>query len=179
MGKSRWLVVVLGVLVAGVGLAKDRTGVGYDPQVDFSKYATYAWAKGTDAVNPQIQDHLVRTVEQHLDGAGLRRVDGGADLRVRCHALAADVALAEGMGSGFDGFIWVGWGGWGMWFSSPNMRDYTFGLLMITLEDAATGETVWTGMAASPVMRDVRKAKDKIDKITTKLFSSYPPPKRR
>jgi hypothetical protein len=179
MRKLSWLAVLLGLLVVDVAAAKDKIGVGYDPQVDFSQYKTYSWAKGTSAVNEQIQQHVVQTIETHLDGKGLSRVEQGGDLAVRSHTLAADVALAGGMSSGFDGFIWVGWGGWGLWFSSPNLRDYTFGLLMITLQDPVSEETVWTGMAAAPMMNEVKKAKTKIDKIAAKLFQSYPPPKRR
>ena len=70
-GIALWVMLAL---VASPGFGEVK--VGYDENVDFGSYRTYAWREGTPAALAEIQQLLVDTIDGELQEGGLRRVEG-------------------------------------------------------------------------------------------------------
>jgi len=75
-------------LIAGVSVEFDR-------EVDFGPYTTYTWGEGTPARRPDVQDLIVAAIDRELGARGLRKVDGGAPLKVHTHALVDEHTLEK------------------------------------------------------------------------------------
>jgi Domain of unknown function (DUF4136) len=93
--KATRIVVTLGFLlmVAGSALAQKVTN-DWDKAIDFSKYKTYAWVKGTPAKNQMNDERIVRAVEGQLAAKSLQKVESAAnpDLVVVYHAAVGEEA---------------------------------------------------------------------------------------
>jgi hypothetical protein len=142
--------------------------VQHDDSVDFGKYRTYAWKKGTPAARPEVQQWVVDAVERELTAKGLHKAaEGGADLFVKTYAFGQTEVDA--------GFTYSYIPSWNVGVLSFDVNDINTGTLIVDLIDPATDAAVWRGMASKAVSRDVAKAQKKIDNLTKKMFNSYPP----
>jgi len=142
--------------------------VEYDDGADFSGYATYAWRPGTDAPRPQAQAWIVAAVERQLAALGLKKATGEtADLYVVTHAVAQlnPVTSANYIASVTYNIA----------FLSSDVVLATKGTLAVDLLDGKTNTLVWRGVA-SEVMTEPKpdKVHRKIDKLTAKMFKSFP-----
>ena len=144
--------------------------VEFDKTVDFSKYKTYGWTKGTHASSAQVQQYIVKFVNRQLKDKGLIPVtEGDPDVYVLTHAISS-----QGFNAGAAYIGLPNWGG-GIIMSDPSV--YTSGTLVVDLKDPATDEPVWRAIAqgtfgANPNLGKVEK---KLDKLTAKMFKSFPP----
>jgi len=144
--------------------------VDFDKSADFSKYKTYGWTKGTDANSAQVQQFIVKFVNQQLQESGLTQVtEGEPDVYVLTHAISS-----QGFNAGAAYIGLPNWGG-GIIMSDPSV--YTAGTLVVDLKDPATEEPIWRAIAqdtfgANPQMGKVQK---KLDKLTSRMFRNFPP----
>jgi len=167
MQRMRFAVLFLALLMGSLLLAGVETG--HDETADFSKYRTYSWREGTPAALPEVQGWVVTAVDRELQGKGLRKVDGEADIYVSTVAYGQmDLAMR-------NNFVSLNrWDGWGI--STSYAVDTTVGHLMVDLLDGATEDPVWRAIAEEKVQASkVPKLEGKINKIVKKMFKDYPP----
>jgi len=143
--------------------------VDYEVGVDFESYRTYAWQPGTVAGQPMIQDAIYRAVERELAAAGLRKVtESEADLFVVTHATSQMDAAASG------GYVHVQQFDVGV--LTHGVVVETRGRLVVDLFDAQSERPVWRGIASEVMgLPSIDKLRRKVDKVTKKMFKSYPP----
>lgn len=158
------------LLLAATTASAGKVEVGFDENVDFGAFRTYGWTKSTPANSRQAQEWIVHSIERELEAGGLTKLeDGEPDLLVASHVVASIGATA--------GAAYIGlptWGG-GVIISDPSA--YTQGTLIVDLIEPDSEEAVWRGMAtqAFEANPNMGKAKKKVEKLITKLFSGYPP----
>jgi len=143
--------------------------VDHEPDVDFESYKTYAWKPGTEAGRPQVQQWVVSAVERELKAAGLRKVqDRRADLYVVTHAYANMDTRAHGGYVHLDRYD-VG-------VITSDVIATTTGVLVVDLIDGESERPVWRGMATEVMgLPEMEKVHKKVDKLTRKMFKSFPP----
>jgi hypothetical protein len=172
--KRHWLVPILLLLVA-VSAQAQKVSVGYDRAVDFSKYKTYAWAKGSPAKNPEIDKEIISNIEQQLASKGLNRATEGADINITYSAAVV---------TGFDESTVARPGTWGPRAGSTNqVWEVKRGALLITMKKGSNNEELWRATATdtlsndanTDVTKDMNKARKKVRQAVEKMFKYYPP----
>ena len=169
MKTLRKIVVVLSALVCLALPASAGVKVDYEVGVDFESYRTYAWQTGTEAGQPQIQQAIYRAVERELGAAGLKKVSvSEADLYVVTHAFSEMKAHASG------GYVYVQQ--WDVGVLTKGVVVDTKGYLVVDLIDSQSKKAVWSAKATEVMgLPDLTKLSKKVDKITRKMFKSFPP----
>jgi len=155
------------VLVPAVAAAL-KVKVAHDPDVDFTKFHTYAWNEKEclAAAVPEIQDAIVRSVESQLEALGLRKVAlADADLQLVTYAIGE--TLASAMGGYYHN------PGWNWAFITSDARVVTRGALVIDLRDPGSGRPVWHAVAEKTIS-DPNTAVHIMDRVTEKMFAGYP-----
>jgi hypothetical protein len=160
------MVLLLGLLLC-VSFVAAGVQVKFEEGVDFAKYRTYAWGKGTPAAKPQYQEWIVAAITRELEERGLRLTDEEPDLLVVSVAFATLDFVNRG--------------------NYVQLRNSTIGLitndvvgtgtghLLIDLVDATSDKIVWQAVAEKAFSEDISNPQKKIDKITKKMFRNYPP----
>ena len=96
------------------------------------------------------------------------KVEEGGDLQVATHAYSLSGATS--------GANYVYSPTWEVGIVSARAQEYTVGTLMVDLIDAASNRNVWQAAAEETFgERNDNKIRKKVDKITRKMFKSYPP----
>ena len=163
-------------LLAVAALAQSVT-YDYDRTVDFSKYKTYAWTRGTTLPDDLSHARVVRAIDATLVAKGLARVEPSADpdVLVAYHASFDKNLEITGSTTGLGPF---GLGGdrWG----SARVQPVLVGTLVVDISSARTSAVVWRSLASSDIRpNDKPESRDKkIAKATEKMFKHYPPQSR-
>jgi hypothetical protein len=167
--KQTWLLLLVLVLCASIAQAKPI--VDYDKSVDFFKYQTYAWGKGTPAGSDINQKRIVRAVNDQLQAVGLTEADGEPDIFVVTHVAVSREKQVSGSSWGYGG--WYGYhGGWGS--TNINVRDVPVGTLIIDLVDAESKELIFRGWDSATAKKSPQKMEKQVNKIVGKIFRRYP-----
>lgn len=164
VGSARIVAGLLALSCATVAAAGVK--VDFDAAADFSKYRTYAWKQGAPALNPEIEQKILDSVDQELAADGLTRVEGEADLYVSTYAIGEEMGKlgvsAELLGGGFV-------------LLKPDVRMNKAGTLLVRLVDGETGAPVWHGWASKTFGDNPRRVTEKVGKFVSKMFRDYPP----
>ena len=161
------MVVLLGLLLC-VSSVVAGVEVEFEEGVDFTKYRTYAWGKGTPAAKPEYQEWIVAAITRELGERGLRpATDEEPDLLVVSVAFAMLDFVARG------NFIKLRNSSLGL-ITSDVVGTGT-GHLVIDLVDATSDKVVWRAVAEKAFSEEISNPQKKIDKITKKMFRTYPP----
>lgn len=161
------------VLLLTVPVRAQKVTTDHDQTADFSRYHTYAWAKGTPAPNPLTDQRIVAGVEAQLAAKGLQKASDpeSADLLVVYHA-AADTETQ------LNTYNMGGWGGWG-WgmggMATTSVEKIPIGKLIVDLADPKNKRFVWRGTASGTISSKPEKVQKMLDKALTKMFQNYPP----
>jgi hypothetical protein len=143
--------------------------VHHDPEVDFTSYKTFAWPekRGLVAARPDVQEVIVRSVDEQLEAKGLRKVDPEeADLWVVTYA------VSESWGGTVSGFYRPA--EWQVGFITVDSRMVSDGALVVDLYDAGKNNLIWHAIAkASATSRE--QAKKKVRSYVDKAFRDFPP----
>jgi hypothetical protein len=174
---------ILLALLAGFGApaVQAKLLVDFNPDLDFSKYKTFAYVGGVEhlvmlQLNPnEIRDNIHEAVARELIKRGLREVNRNEnpDLVVRYLATSQAQAnfAANGDFGGFDPFILDNWAyTYELWYSSVT-RD---GSLMIDLIDVKRKGLAWRLFLQQKIL-NVDKVWEKVNQEITKGFEEYPP----
>ena len=174
------LIIFLLIVISAVAANAQRVKVGADPNVDLSKYKTYAWDNGVPASNPIINQMIIEAINQAMEAKGLTRVNANPDITVVL-LVASDSGLhianpswSNAMGSAASTGIAAGTQSW----------TISKGTILVDIADAGTKSTVWRGSASSTLphgptgdqAKDARDADKPIKKAVEKMFKQYPRP---
>ena len=168
----RWGVALF-LLTCGTMAAKIT--VDWDKQASFTGYKTYAWAKGTPASNPLMDQRIVEAIDKQLAAKGLQKVeaDKNADLIVLYHAAVGTETELNTMNMG-------GWGwrmGGGM--STTTVDKIPTGQLVVDIGDAKTKKLLWLGNASDTLSDNPDKNVKKLNGAVEKMFQKFPPPVKK
>jgi hypothetical protein len=173
-----WLFVLAMTLVPR---ATAKTVVDFDPNLDFSKFKTFAYLGGvqhlaTLPLNPdQIKDEIHAAVSRELGKRGLKEVmpDQKPDLVVRYWVnTQSDVDYAPtGIWNGFA--LYIG-DYWAYNFDLMNAQNTQGGSLLLDIIDVKAKDLAWRMYLEQKVlnMNDVWK---KVNQEIAKAFESFPP----
>jgi hypothetical protein len=167
------------LLLAPQALAKRN--VDFNPDLDFSKYKTFAYIGGVEQLemqqlNPnEIRDNVHEAVARALTKCGLKEVrrDENPDLVARYFANSQAQLNFIGTGDwgGYDPFIVDYWAyNYDLW----NATTTTKGSLMIDLIDAKRKDLAWRLLLEQKIL-NVDKVWEKVNQEIAKAFESYPP----
>jgi len=143
-----WLVAA--ALLAGCVTPPPEPTSMRDPAADFASYKTFGWAPlpapaGTDAPL-QLLDKNIRTeIAAEMKRKGYTESQENPDLKISYETAKADKIENNPVRVG------IGVGGWGgnvggsVGVSSPSVRSFTEGKLVIHAIDAAKNAEVWQG----------------------------------
>jgi hypothetical protein len=174
------LLLLLGALLFALPL-RAKTVVDFDPNLDYSKYKTYAFIGGIDnlvsmMVNPDlIEIRLHHSVSRELDKRGLREVNPQEhpDVVVRYWANAStqvDVAVTGNWGP-YGAYVG---GYWGFVYNDVSANSQKEGALVIDLIDPKTKSLAWR-LYLVRKLSEPEKVWKKVDEEFAKAFDSYPP----
>lgn len=158
-----------GLLLAGLlGTARANAqdvNVDYDRQADFSKCATYAWAKGQPAHDPLVDKHIVDAIDAALAAKGLRKVKDNAGCYVAYHASAREQRSLQ---------VWDGGGRFRGGFGSVDVKTVLNGMLVVDIGDGASGRLIFRAIAKDTVSDKPEKNAKKLAKAVEKMFKELP-----
>jgi len=174
------IVLALSALFLALPL-QAKVVVDFDPNLDFSKYKTYAFIGGVEnlvaiQLNPDlIENRMHHAVSRELDKRGLREVgaDENPDLVVRYWVNSpalVDVAVAGNWGP-YSAYVG---GYWAFLFESVSASSRKEGALIIDLIDAKAKNLVWRLYFVGKFTNPDKEWK-KADEEISKGFESFPP----
>ena len=176
------ITVLLLVLLCATA-ANAKMAIDFNPNVDFSKYKTFAYIGGVESLvrlqlNPELlNNRMHRAVARELTAKGLHEVqpEENPDLVVRYWVEAESNAQVTGTAH---------WGVWGSYYYGYWTVMYTTmstpvthkGLLGIELIDAKARDLAWRLFVSEKIIHnDPDKIWKTADKNILKAFKSYPP----
>ncbi len=156
----------------GMAAWAQKVNVDWDQTANFQGYGTYAWAKGTPAKNPLMDERIVAAVDKDLAAKGLRKVDAGTspDLLVVYHAAVSSKTQLDTTNMG--AYRWSGGS------STTTVKEIPVGELIVDIGDPKTQKMLWRGTATDTLSDNPQKVADKIDKSVDDMFKKFPPPKK-
>jgi len=166
--KTLALICFVSMSICGAMAAK--VSVYWDKSADFTQFLTYAWAKGTPASNPLIDQRIIANVDSELIARGFKKVDApeNADLIVFYHA-------AVGTETELNPTSIAGWGWrWG----DESIDKIPVGQLVVDIGEAKTRKLLWMG-SASDVLNEPEKNADKLKEAVSDMFKQFPPSERK
>jgi len=172
----RWTHLVAGpVLLAAVAAAVAGVNVSFNQKVDFSRFKTYAWKKGTEAPNLLTEKRIHTAVEEQLNARGLTRVEESPDIYVITHTAGSSSARLDVNGFGYAGYGWTG-----QQYFVPGMvtaRENFRGTMIVDLLDGSGKELIWRGSAEENLGIDSNPEKvgKKVFKLVKEMFKDFPP----
>ncbi|HJT22589.1 MAG TPA: DUF4136 domain-containing protein [Nitrospira sp.] len=146
--------------------------VDYDKNVDFSKYRTYAWGKGTPAKNPNLDRQIIEAVDDQLARKGFTKTDGDPDLVVAYHA-ATHEEIDENPGSPRSGYG-PAYGSLESISSGDTPMRVRVGTIAIDLYDTKDKRNVWHATGSDIVEDTPEKTAMEIRKGAAKMFEKFP-----
>jgi hypothetical protein len=158
-----------------------RTEVDFNPDLDFSKYKTFAFVGGVEnlmmfQVNPDlVSERVHRAVTRELTKKGLREVQPGQnpDLVIRFWAIPASQVNVLTMGNWGPYRPFIG-SYWEPAYDGVSASSIKEGCLLIDLIDARTKDLAWRLYLIHKITLPDKEWK-KADDELTKGFESYPP----
>jgi Domain of unknown function (DUF4136) len=172
----RWTaagIAVLAALFSACASAPPKTKVGWDTNINFSNYHTWAWKPDGSISDPvwarRCQDVLSDQLQ--TDGLTLVNLDQNPDLWGVVHArLKAETQIVP-----FGPDWGYAWGGW-----AP-VEDYEqqipVGTIVIDLVDVKLKRAVWQGRAKDAI--DPNKSnearEEQLIAVLKQLYAGYPP----
>jgi hypothetical protein len=170
MSSARAFVLLAALLAASAASAD--VDVDFDREAEFSAYRTYGWQEGTPARNEEVEATIRRAVDRELRAHGLRPVepDVRPDLWVATHASSEEKTFVNPYTFG------SGWANPARGKKGHVEQDrLEVGTLIVDLVDAEAARVVWRGVATEAISSNPKKISKKVDKVTRKMFRSYPP----
>lgn len=158
-----------------------KTEIDFDPNLDFSKYKTFAFIGGVEnllmlPVNPGlINERVHRAVTRELSKKGMREVQASQnpDLVIRYWVTTSPQVNLAAMGNWGSYGPYVG-SYWGWMYDSLSANSSKEGSLLVDLIDARKKSLAWRVYLVRK-LTNADKDWNKADEDFTKAFESYPP----
>ena len=167
---ARMFPVALATIVAAA-CSTMRTNVDWDQTVDFSRYRTFAFQKGSPARNDLRQRAIEQAVGAKLQSKGLTPAVDRPDLRVFTHVVLSRAQRIDTIGYGY------GWR-WGGGIATTTVTNIPVGTLIVDLVDTERKELVWRGKATDTIENDREERREQLREAVDKMFANFPPPQR-
>jgi Domain of unknown function (DUF4136) len=185
-GKKARTAILRGVSAIAVLLllnfpASAKVNIDFDPNLDFSKFKTYAYIGGVDRlvmlqVNPELINIRVhRAVARELEKKGLREVQPteNPDLVVRYWAASESQVNVSTMGNWGPYGPYIGYY-WGFMYDSVSATSTREGTLIIDVINSKGKDLAWR-LYLTRKITNVDKVWKQADEEITKAFENYPP----
>ena len=176
-------ITVLLFVLLGTTAANAKMAIDFNPNLDFSKYKTFAYLGGVESLvrlqlNPELlNNRMHRAVVRELTAKGLREVlpEENPDLVVRYWVEAEANAQVTGTAHwGVWGSYYYGY--WSVMYTTMSTEVTHKGLLGIELIDAKTRDLAWRVFVSEKIIHnDPDKIWKTADKNILKAFQGYPP----
>ncbi|PTL77720.1 DUF4136 domain-containing protein [Vitiosangium sp. GDMCC 1.1324] len=175
-----------------------KTSTNYDPNAvqEISSYHTYSWLpvkEGADpnVYNPIIQARVEGAVDHDLQSRGYKKVDPSeqSDFKIGWHGAINHKVDVDYVNS-YYGYGWDPWydpfygpvayGGTGV--TTPVVREYRQGTLILDIVDTASNKLVWRGTAQAELSEktDANKSQKLINQAVNEMLGKFPPePKKQ
>jgi hypothetical protein len=181
-GRAAALAALAGALFAcaGVDVSED-----YEPGTDFSGYRSFDWfpggraASGDPEVDSPFLDRRVRdALVRELGSRGFIKVeDRTPDFFVNYHISVRQKLSSSGIGIGYGVGSWGSHGGVGVGVSTPSVRTYDEGTLVIDVLDAESKRLVWRGTGSQAVKSSPKPEETTaaVDRAVAAIVAQFPP----
>jgi hypothetical protein len=176
---NAWLSALLLVVWATPAVAKVQ--VDFNPEIDFSKYKTFAYIGGVEnlvmqQLNPElISDRVHRAVSREMTAKGLREVQSGEnpDLVVRYWASSSIQVNFATLGNWgpYGAYIGSYWGYMFMTLTTSREREAS---LLLDVIDPRVKDLIWRLYIIRRIT-NIDKDWKKANEDFSKGFQSYPP----
>jgi hypothetical protein len=174
-------IVLAALLTMSAIPAGAKVQVDFNPEIDFSKYKTFAYIGGVEnlvmlQLNPElISNRVHRAVTRELTAKGLREVnpEENPDLVVRYWANSSTQINVSAMTNFGPYGAYVG-SYWGFLYETVTATSQREGSLLLDLIDPRRKDLVWRLYVIRKIT-NVDKAWKQADQDFTKGFDRYPP----
>ena len=164
--RNRFLYALVGLGLTATSAMAQEVVVDHDKTADFSKCATYAWAKGQPADNPLVDKRIVEAIDGALAREGWKETQE----RPGCYVMyQASVKEERGLRA---------WGSGGRFRGGLATVDVTTvrkGMLIVDIGDAGSQQLIWRGVARDTLSDKPEQNQKKLAKVTEKMFKDFPP----
>ncbi len=171
-GRGRLLAPAL-LLIATACASAPKTKVGWDQNVTFSGYHTWAWRPDGSINDPTWARRCQDVLSDQLQTDGLKQValDQNPDLWAVMHVrLSAETVVTP-----FD----PNWGyAWGAWAPVDDYEtEIPIGTIIIDLVDVKLKHIVWRGRAKDAIDagQSNEAREEKLRSVLAQLFAGFPP----
>jgi len=183
--KARIYLLLAFLLALAASPALPKTLIDFDPNLDFSKFKTFAYLGGVEhlammPLNPdQIRDEIHAAVTRELTKRGLKEVNPSQNpdlaVRYRVNTQAEENYAPTGDWNGFA--LYMG-DYWAYTIDLMNAQDIQGGSLLIDLIDVKAKNLAWRVLLEQKVLNanDVWK---KVNEELSKAFASFPPSEKQ
>jgi len=167
-------------ILVGRSAMGQKVSLDYDKDTNFSKFATYAWVRGTPVPNETLDQYIILVSDGMLEKKGLRKVEPqNADLLFTYHAAGdADLNIGGVQDPTYSSVGGVPIEGQTVWTTggAAPARLIRKGQLAVQALDRSSHKIVWTGTAGVTIKEKRGEKLDQVDSALTKLFDRFPPP---
>ena len=185
---KRLFLIVQALLAIGASSARAQdVRYNFAKDAKFSDYKTYKWVdviKGSDQVNPIINNQIKAALEAELATKGLTKTDSDdADLYIGYQTAVGkekqfnSYSTGWGYGPGWGGG-WYGYrGAYGGMTTSGSTSTIYIGQLVLDMYEVPKKNLVWRGVASKTLDPKAKPEKQEknIKKAVAKLLKNYPP----
>jgi hypothetical protein len=152
-------ILLAAALLAGCATQPPQPQSMRDPAANFMAYRTYGWAPrpapdGTDAPLALLDQNIRESIGAEMKRRGYTESQDNPDLKIAYETAKADKIENNPVRVG------VGIGGWGggnvggsVGVSSPSVRNFTEGTLVIHAIDTAKNADVWQGSVSGKLTK--------------------------
>ena len=164
--------VALTLVVCACGGVQVNTD--YNPDIDFTRYRTFAWAEGSGSLDdPRLTDlvdqRFRRAVESELVSRGMEKTTSGQPDVFVGYQITLDDRVDYRTVNTYYGNAWGYRGVYGgVGTSRTSATEYTIGTLIIDFYDARQRELVWRGSGEGKVnqARDPEESQERIGRAS-------------
>ncbi len=159
-----------------------RVNTDYNPDTDFTRYRTFAWAEGLGSLDDPRMTDLVdqrfrRAVESELVSRGMETTASGEPDVFVGYQIALDDRVDYQTINTYYGGAWGYRGVYGgVVGTQTTATEYTVGTLVIDVYDARQRELVWRGSGEGRVnqARNPEESQERINQVVTRILQDFP-----
>ncbi len=176
---------MLAVLLSITGCASGPTIIANSaPDFNISDHQTFSFMRplSTDRGNVRTltSTHLINATTRELELAGLRRVDGNADLMINFvvssrETISSRSTPSTGMSLHHGRGRYGTWSGYSMSMSTTEVVQRTEGTVAVDIVDASRNQLVWEGAATARVTDSMRQNLEQtLSNAVADMFMQFP-----
>jgi hypothetical protein len=152
----------ISLLTQGINTLDVKVESTVDKKVNFAALHTYRWVSGFNSANKTTDAMIVSAIDKEMAKVGLTPVTTGGDVTLAYHGVAStyvDVATMEQMEKEKK--------------TGPTPMN-TVGRLVVVMRRPPSTDPIWSASTREYVDPDPAKLADTIQKVTARLFDTYP-----